>query len=82
MTTDHRRLRDDEALAIELTQSLKQGETDRLKRLLANEPGLANCVVEDKKGGGRTPLDLFADWPGHYPNAAATSRCLPQPAPI
>jgi ankyrin repeat protein len=33
-------------------------------------------VVEDPKGGGRTPLHLFADWPGHNPNAAAIVQTL------
>jgi hypothetical protein len=47
MTTDPRTPRSDEPLAIELTA----------------DPGLAMCVVEDPKGGGRTPLHLFADWP-------------------
>jgi hypothetical protein len=28
-------------------------------------------VVRNEKGGGRTPLHLFADWPGQIPNAAA-----------
>jgi ankyrin repeat protein len=33
-------------------------------------------VVENPKGGGRTPLHLFADWPGHNPNAAAIVQTL------
>jgi uncharacterized protein len=71
MTTDMRTLRSDEPLAVELTAILKAGELDRLRELLASDPGLAGCAVEGPKGGGRTPLHLFADWPGHNANAAA-----------
>jgi uncharacterized protein len=76
MTAFHRTLRSDEPLAIALTAALKQGEVHRLGRLLAAEPALATCVVRDQKGGGRTPLHLFADWPGHIPDAAAIVQML------
>src|SRR5262249_1549684 len=55
----------------DLTAALQQGTVERLTQLLAANPGLARCVVEDHRGGGRAPLHLFADWPGHKPNAAA-----------
>jgi ankyrin repeat protein len=55
---------------------IKQGDVERLHRLLAEDPGLAHCVVEDPKGSGRTPLHLFADWPGHNPNAVALVQTL------
>src|SRR5262249_24210364 len=76
MTTGPRTLRSDEPLTVELTAALKQGEVVQLSRLLAADPGLARCVVENPKGGGRTPLHLFADWPGHNPNAAAIVQAL------
>jgi ankyrin repeat protein len=69
-------LRSDDPLAIELTTALKQGDVERLSGLLAGEPGLASCVVRNEKGGGRTPLHLFADWPGRFPNAAAIVQLL------
>src|ERR1700757_2456570 len=75
MTAFHRTLRSDEPLGIALTAALKQGEVDRLCRLLAAEPELATCVVRDQKAG-RTPLHLFADWPGHIPNAEAIVQML------
>src|SRR5260370_15484163 len=75
MTTP-RTLRSDEPLAVELTAALKQGEVERLSRLLAADPGLALCVVENPDGGGRSPLHFFADWPGHNPNAAAIVQTL------
>jgi ankyrin repeat protein len=76
MTANLRTLRSDEPLAVDLTLALKQGDVTRLIRLLAADPGLAACVVENSKGGGRTLLHLFADWPGHNPNAAAIVRTL------
>ena len=76
MTTFGRTLRSDEPLAVGLTTALKQGDAERLSRLLAAEPDLASCVVRDEKGGGRTPLHLFADWPGQVPNAAAIVQVL------
>lgn len=76
MTAEPRLIRDDEPLAAELTAALKQGDVERLSRLLAAEPGLARSVVVDAKGGGRTVLHLFADWPGHCPNAAPIVRAL------
>lgn len=69
-------LQHDEPLAVELTAVLKLGDVERLAQLLVDDPGLARCVVEDAKGGGRSPLHLFADWPGHRPNAQAIVRAL------
>jgi hypothetical protein len=40
---DHRKLRRDEPLAIEFAAALKQGEPERLQRLLDDEPSLACC---------------------------------------
>jgi ankyrin repeat protein len=80
MMTGSRTLRSDEPLAVELTAALKGGEVDRLRRLLAANPGLAHCVVENPKsggkGGGRMPLYLFADWPGHNSKAVEIVRTL------
>jgi hypothetical protein len=76
MSIDPRALRSDEPLAIELTAALKKGEVKLLGRLLAADSWLARCVVENPKGGGRTLLNLSADWPGHTPNAAAIVQKL------
>jgi len=76
MTTGMPKLRSDDPLAVELTAAIKGSEAERLRALLAAHPGLASCVVEDAKGGGRTPLHLFADWPGHNANAAAIVQVL------
>jgi ankyrin repeat protein len=76
MTSVARSLRSDDPTAIELTAALKQGDLERLGRVLAATPGLARCVVEDPKGGGRTALHLFADWPGHNPHVREIVRIL------
>jgi hypothetical protein len=76
MTADPRTLLSDEPLAVELTRALKQGGVEQVGQLLAADPGLARCVIENPKGGGRTPLHLFADWPGHNPNAPTIVQIL------
>jgi hypothetical protein len=76
MTANLRPPRSDEPLAVDLTMALKQAEVQRLIRLLAADPGLAKCVVENSKSGGRTPLHLFADWPGHADEKAITSNSV------
>jgi ankyrin repeat protein len=76
LTASSRTLQYDDPMAIELTAALKQGDVERLSRLLADEPDLASCVVRDDKGGGRTPLHLFADWPGRIANAVAIVQIL------
>jgi uncharacterized protein len=75
MTSSHT-LRGDDPIAVELSEVLEQGQVERLRQLLAADPWLSRCVVESAKGGGRTALHLFADWPGHKPNAAAIVRTL------
>jgi hypothetical protein len=76
MTTQSRTLRSDTPLAAKLTAALKQGDVETLGRLLAGDPKLARCSVEDPKGGRRMPLHIFADWPGHIPNAAPIVQAL------
>src|SRR5262245_66546821 len=74
--TNSRTLRSDDPIAVELVAALEKGEVELLRPLLAAHPELACCVVESAKGGARTALHLFADWPGHKPNAAAIVQTL------
>jgi uncharacterized protein len=60
-----RTLSDGEQVAFELMRALKQGDAERLSRLLDADPGLATCWINSC-----TPLHHFADAPGHRPNAA------------
>jgi uncharacterized protein len=74
--TNSRTPRSDDPIAVELMAALEHGDADRLRRLLAAHPALACRLVENAKGAGRTALHLFADWPGHRPNAVAIVRTL------
>lgn len=80
MREDFRRLCDGEPLAVELTAVLKRGDVNRLVQLLAADPGLVHSVIVEAKGGGRTLLHLFADWPGHNPIAPRSRRVLTAPS--
>jgi ankyrin repeat protein len=51
------------------------GDLATLRRLLADNPGLA----ASRLGGvakGRTPLHVVADWPGYFPNGPQVVRML------
>ncbi|MEU7072077.1 ankyrin repeat domain-containing protein [Streptomyces narbonensis] len=58
-------------VAVAVTEAIRSGDLDALRRLLAEHPGLATArVVEEREGcgpGGRSLLHLAADWPGHVP---------------
>lgn len=63
-----------------VTEAIRSGDLDALRRLLAEDPGLATArVVEDREGcgpGGRSLLHLAADWPGHVPRGPETVAVL------
>ena len=44
--------------------------------MLKEHPALATGVIRDDKGAGRTLLHMATDWPGHFPNVAATIKML------
>ena len=66
----------DEPLAIEVVRAIQTGELPALRRLLAEHPGLVTGRIIDPKGAGRTLLHIVTDWPGHFPNGAATVATL------
>jgi uncharacterized protein len=49
-----------------------------MKRLLSENPNLATARLgdDDPDGMSRTLLHVVTDWPGHFPNGAATVRLL------
>ncbi|MGH8568366.1 MAG: ankyrin repeat domain-containing protein, partial [Gammaproteobacteria bacterium] len=53
-------------------EAIRGGDLETLKRLLAGSPGLATERVD----GSRTLLHVATDWPGHFPNAAASVTLL------
>ncbi len=63
--------RDQDPSAFDFAAALKRGDVDRLRELLAADPTLATSIVN-----GNRPLHLFADAPGHRPNAAAVVSLL------
>lgn len=66
----------DDPRAIEVTAAIRAGDTDRLTAALTANPGLETAVILDDKGARRTLLHLATDWPGHFPNVAATIKVL------
>jgi uncharacterized protein len=61
----------DEAKALEFATALERGDADRVRELIADDSSLATTVIN-----GYRPLHLFADAPGHRPNAAAIVTAL------
>lgn len=74
---------DDDPLAVTLTGAIRGGDLEALARLLDQNPGLATIRIapadcDDAQGddAGRTLLHVATDWPGNFPNGAATVRAL------
>ncbi|MEX2124942.1 MAG: ankyrin repeat domain-containing protein [Woeseia sp.] len=67
-----------EPLAVALVQAIHGGDLPELKRLLDEHPGIATVRLGDNSPGGmaRSLLHIATDWPGHYPDCAATVRLL------
>jgi hypothetical protein len=63
-------LRDDDPLAVAATSALRAGDAETLGRLLSEHPGLARGHIENRggRGGSRTLLHVYADWPGNHPH--------------
>lgn len=73
----------DDPVAVAAVTAIHTGDTAGLRRLLAATPGLATARIgrdgrDDSggRGGTRTLLHVVADWPGHFPDGAATVRIL------
>lgn len=66
----------DDPRAVALEQAIRGGEVAGLQRQLREAPELATARIVDARGVGRTLLHVAADWPGHFPNGAATVAAL------
>ena len=55
--------------------AIHQGDVNGLKKLLDEDPGLATARLAGKREA-RTLLHVATDWPGHFPNGAATVATL------
>lgn len=67
-------LHPEEPLARALNEAIHAGDLDALQRLLAENPGLATARLRDDVS--RTLLHVATDWPGHFPNGAASIAVL------
>ena len=75
--TDAPTLRDDDPLAIEVTDAIRGGDVPRLRELLAGDPQLAATQIADVRcDDTRSLLHVAADWPGHFPNGSEVVRTL------
>jgi len=68
----------EEPLAIAVVEAIRTGDVPALKRILAQNPGLATWRLgdDDPTGVSRTLLHVATDWPGHFPNVATTIAVL------
>jgi ankyrin repeat protein len=74
-------IRPDEPLAIAVTEAIHTGNVDALIQMLREHPQLATARIGDKDDRAcgamsRTLLHVATDWPGHFPNGAATVAAL------
>ncbi len=76
---------EEENLGVEVIKAIKIADVPSLKRLLADHPNLATARIisrgyhdenSDTFGVSRTLLHVATDWPGHFPDGAATVRTL------
>lgn len=65
-------------LAIEVAGAIRTGDLPTLRRLIGEHPDLATARLGDDEPAGmsRTLLHVATDWPGHFPNGAATVAVL------
>lgn len=65
-------------IAIAVVEAIHAGDLPTLKRMLSENPDLATARLgdDDLCGMSRTLLHVVTDWPGHFPNGAATVAAL------
>jgi ankyrin repeat protein len=68
----------EEPLAVDVVDAIHRGDVARLKRLLAENAGLATAHLgdDDPDGMKRSLLHVATDWPGHFPQVATTIAVL------
>ncbi len=65
-----------DASARAIVAAIQGGDTASLEQQLKARPALATARIVDDKGVSRTLAHIVADWPGHFPNGAATVAVL------
>lgn len=82
METPRLTMNPSDPLAVAVVEAIRSGDLVTLKRLLRDNPGLAaSWIAEDADGRdeeriARSLLHVVTDWPGHFPNGAATVAAL------
>jgi hypothetical protein len=68
----------EDPVAVAAVTAIHAGDLAALRRLLAENPWLATARLGDDgpEGMSRTLLHVVTDWPGHFPNGAATVAAL------
>ena len=66
----------EEPLAVAAVKAIHTGDTSALQRPSHGPSGLATVRLGDPCGMSRTRLHVVTDWPGHFPNGAATVAVL------
>ncbi len=71
-------MRSGDPVAVAVVDAIHRGEVALLRQLLADNAGLARTRLgdDDPDGMSRTLLHVATDWPGHFPNGAATVAAL------
>jgi ankyrin repeat protein len=64
-----------EPVAVAAVRAIRAGDVAALEELLRERPGLARARLK-RNGVGRTLLHIVTDWPGHFPNGAASVAAL------
>ena len=68
----------EDPVAVAAVAAIHTGDLAALGRLLAGNPWLATARLGDDgpEGMSRTLLHVVTDWPGHFPDGAATVAAL------
>jgi uncharacterized protein len=63
-------------VARSLTAAIQTGDLPSLQRLLADDREVARIRIASPDGSTRSLMHIATDWPGHFPNVAATIAAL------
>lgn len=68
----------EDPVAVAAVEAIHRGDVATLRRLLGEHRGLASLRLgdDDPAGMSRSLLHVATDWPGHFPNGAATVAAL------
>ena len=66
----------DDPVAVGVVAAMQGGDIPKLRRLLAENDGLALVFIAGEGGSGRSLLHIATDWPGHFPNGVEVAGVL------